>query len=313
MARSHTRSRGSRARNDRMTPDRLWTVLKEAFAGWWNDDVPRMGAALAFYTLFALAPILIVAIAVGGMAFGPEAVRGEIVGQIEGLVGRDGAQAVQGMLEGAARSSSSIPATIIGVITFFLGATGAFLELQADLDTIWRVKPRSRGNFLRDLLKQRMISFGLVLGFAFLLLTSLVVSAALAAVHTYMGNAFPGVAVLWEAVNVVVSLGVITLLFAMIYKVLPDVKLAWVDVWVGALVTAALFTVGKFLIGLYLGTSSFASTYGAAGSVIVVLVWVYYSSQIILLGAEFTRAYVEQFGPRPPPVEFATTDPDPKK
>ena len=296
-----------------MTPDRLWTVLKEAFAGWWNDNVPRMGAALAYYTLFALAPILIVAIAVAGMAFGPEAVRGEIVGQIEGLVGRDGAQAVQAMLEGAAKSSSSIPATIIGVITSFLGATGAFLELQADLDAIWRVKPRSRGNFLRDLLIQRMISFGLVLGFAFLLLTSLVVSAALAAVHTYMGDAFPGVAVLWEAVNVVVSLGVITLLFAMIYKVLPDVKLAWVDVWVGALVTAGLFTVGKFLIGLYLGTSSFASTYGAAGSVIVVLVWVYYSSQIILLGAEFTRAYVEQFGPRPPPVEFATKDPDPKK
>jgi membrane protein len=296
-----------------MTPDRLWTVLKEAFAGSWNDNVPRMGAALAYYTLFALAPILIVAIAVAGMAFGPEAVRGEIVGQIEGLVGRDGAQAVQAMLEGAAKSSSSIPATIIGVITSFLGATGAFLELQAALDTIWRVKPRSRGNFLRELLMQRMISFGLVLGFAFLLLTSLVVSAALAAVHTYMGNAFAGVAVLWEAVNVVVSLGVITLLFAMIYKVLPDVKLAWVDVWVGALVTAGLFTVGKFLIGLYLGTSSFASTYGAAGSVIVVLVWVYYSTQIILLGAEFTRAYVEQFGPRPPPVEFATKDPDPKK
>jgi membrane protein len=296
-----------------MTPDRLWTVLKEACAGSWNDNVPRMGAALAYYTLFALAPILIVAIAVAGMAFGPEAVRGEIVGQIEGLVGRDGAQAVQAMLEGAAKSSSSIPATIIGVITSFLGATGAFLELQADLDAIWRVKPRSRGNFLRELLMQRMISFGLVLGFAFLLLTSLVVSAALAAVHTYMGNAFPGVAVLWEAVNVVVSLGVITLLFAMIYKVLPDVKLAWVDVWVGALVTAGLFTVGKFLIGLYLGTSSFASTYGAAGSVIVVLVWVYYSTQIILLGAEFTRAYVEQFGPRPPPVEFATKDPDPKK
>ncbi len=313
MARSHTRSRGSRAQNDLIAPDRLWTVLKEAFAGWWSDNVPRMGAALAYYTLIALAPILIVAIAVGGMVFGPEAVRGEIVGQIEGLVGRDGALAVQAMLEGAAKSSSSIPATIIGVITFFVGATGAFLELQTDLDSIWRVKPRSRGNFLRDLVIQRMISFGLVLGFAFLLLTSLVVSAALAAMHTYIGNTFPGVALLWATVNAVVSLGVITLLFAMIYKVLPDVKLAWVDVWVGALVTAVLFTAGKFLIGLYLGTSSFASTYGAAGSVIVVLVWVYYSSQIILLGAEFTRAYVAQFGPRPPPVEFAVEDPDPKK
>jgi membrane protein len=283
----------------------LWKVLKAAVAGWWNDNVPRMGAALAYYTLFSLAPILVVAIAVAGLAFGPEAVRGEIVGQIEGLLGRDGAQAVQAMLEGAAKSSSSIPATVIGVITFFLGATGAFLELQTDLDTIWRVKPKSRGNFLRDLVIQRLISFGLVLGFAFLLLTSLVVSAALAALHTYMGNAFPGVTVAWEAVNVVVSLGVITLLFAMIYKVLPDVKLAWSDVWVGALVTAGLFTIGKSLIGLYIGTSAFASTYGAAGSVIVILVWVYYTSQIILLGAEFTRVYVEQFGKRPPPVEFA--------
>jgi membrane protein len=295
-----------------MTPDRLWTVLKAAFTGWLDDNVSRMGAALAYYTLFALAPVLIVAIAVGGMAFGPEAVRGEIVAQIEGLVGHAGAQAVQAILEGAANSSSSIPVTIIGVITFFLGATSAFLELQDNLDAIWRVKPRSRGNFLRDLVTQRIISFGLVLGFAFLLLTSLVVSAALAAVHTYVGKAFPGVASLWAGGYMVMSLGVTTLLFAMIYKVLPDVKLAWTDVWVGALVTAGLFTVGKFLIGLYLGTSSFASAYGAAGSVIVVLVWVYYSSQIVLFGAEFTRAWVERFGPRPPPVEFATKDSNPQ-
>jgi membrane protein len=306
MARAQKPARTGRPGKAVLTSDRLWAVLEAAFASWWNDNVPRMGAALAYYTLFSLAPILIVAIAIAGLAFGPEAVRGEIVGQIEGLVGREGALAVQAMLEGAAKPSSSVPATIIGVITFFLGATGAFLELQNDLDTIWRVKPRSRGSFLKDLLMQRFISFGLVLGFAFLLLTSLVVSAALAALHTYMGNAFPGVAVLWEALNAIVSLIVITLLFAMIYKVLPDVKLAWSDVWVGALVTAGLFTIGKFLIGLYIGTSAFASTYGAAASVIVVLVWVYYSSQIILLGAEFTRAYVEQFGPRPPPMEFAT-------
>jgi membrane protein len=312
MPRENTTVRGRHPRSNRIAPERLGAVLKQALVGWWSDNVPRMGAALAYYTLFSLAPILIVAIAVAGLAFGQEAVRGQIVGQIQGLVGRDGALAVQAMLEGAAKPSSSVPATVIGIITFFLGATGAFLELQADLDAIWRVKPKSRGNFLKDLVMQRLISFGLVLGFAFLLLTSLVVSAVLAAAHTYMGNAFPGVAVLWEAVNVVVSLAVITLLFAMIYKILPDVKLAWSDVWVGALVTAGLFTIGKFLIGLYIGTSAFGSTYGAAGSVIVVLVWVYYSSQIILLGAEFTRAYVEQFGPRPPPVEFATKDPKPK-
>ena len=295
-----------RAPNEPVTAERLWTVLKQAVAGWWEDNVPRMGAALAYYTLFSLAPILVVAIAIAGLAFGQEAVRGEIVGQIDGLVGHQGAQAVQGMLEGAARPSSSIPATIIGIITFFLGATGAFLELQTDLDAIWRVKPKQSGSFFQALLKQRLISFGLVLGFAYLLLTSLVVSAALAALSTYMGNAFPGVAVLWEALDVVVSLAVITALFAMIYKVLPDVKLAWRDVWVGGLVTAGLFTIGKFLIGLYIGTSALSSTYGAAGSVIVVLVWVYYSSQIILLGAEFTREYVKRFGRKPPPEEFAT-------
>ncbi|MFL5401629.1 MAG: YihY/virulence factor BrkB family protein [Gemmatimonadales bacterium] len=286
----------------------IGSVFRAALAGWWNDNVPRMGAALAYYTLFSLAPILVVAIAVAGLAFGPDAVRGEIVSQIQGLVGHEGAIAVQAMLEGAAKPSASIPATIIGVITFFLGATGAFLELQTDLDTIWRVKPKESTSFLKALLKQRLISFGLVLGLAFLLLTSLVVSAGLAALHTYMGNAFPGEALLWEAVNVVVSLTVVSALFAMIYKVLPDVKLAWSDVLVGGLVTAGFFTIGKLLIGLYIGTSAFSSTYGAAGSVIVVLVWVYYSAQIILLGAEFTREYVKKFGRKPPPEEFATRD-----
>ncbi len=291
-----------------MTAADLWGVLKRAFAGWWNDNVPRMGAALAYYTLLSLAPILIVAIAVAGLVFGAEAVRGEIVGQIDGLVGHEGALAVQAMLEGAARPSSSIPATIVGVITFFLGATGAFLELQTDLDAIWRVKPKESTSFFKALLKQRLISFGLVLGFSFILLTSLVVSAALAALHTYMGNTFPGVGVLWEALNVVVSLGVITLLFALVYKVLPDVKLAWGDVWIAGLVTAGLFTSGKLLIGLYLGTTSIASTYGAAGSVIVILVWVYYSAQVVLLGAEFTKEYVAVYGRRPAPETFATTD-----
>jgi membrane protein len=296
-----------------MSSRALGTVLKAAIAGWWNDNVPHLGAALSYYTLFALAPILIVAISIAGLAFGAEAVRGEIVDQIDGLVGRDGARAVQAMLEGAAQPSSSVPATIIGVITFFLGATGAFLELQTALNTIWRVTPKVSGSWFRALVKQRLISFALVVGVGFLLLTSLVVSAGLAALDKYMGHAYPAATVLWQAVNVVVSLGVITLLFAMIFKVLPDVQLAWGDVWVGALVTAGLFTLGKSLIGLYLGTSDVASTYGAAGSVVVLLVWVYYSAQIILLGAEFTREYVKQFGRRPPPSEFAKKDPNPLK
>jgi len=288
-----------------MTLRGLWRVLKRALTGWWNDNVPHLGAALSYYTLFSLAPILIVAIAIAGMVFGQEAVRGEIVHQIDDLVGREGGLAVQAMLQGAAKPSSSIPATIIGIITFFIGATGAFLELQTALNTIWRVKPKNSRSWLRVLLMQRLISFGLVVGVGFLLLTSLLVSAGLAALYRYMGDTYPAVAVLWEALNVIVSLGVITLLFAMIYKVLPDVKLAWSDVWVGGLVTAGLFTVGKSLIGLYLGTSGFSSSYGAAGSVVVLLVWVYYSSQIILLGAEFTREYVAEFGRRPPPEDFA--------
>lgn len=288
-----------------MTLSALGTVLGRAVAGWWNDNVPHLGAALSYYTLFSLAPILIVAIAIAGLAFGAEAVRGEIVQQIDGLVGHEGGLAVQAMLQGAAKPSSSIPATIVGVITFFLGATGAFLELQTALNTIWRVKPKSDASWYRVLLMQRMISFALVVGVGFLLLTSLLVSAGLAALDRYMGTNYPGVAVLWEAVNVIVSLGVITLLFAMVYKVLPDVELAWSDVWVGGLVTAGLFTIGKSLIGLYLGTSGFSSSYGAAGSVVVLLVWVYYSSQIILLGAEFTREWVKEFGRRPQPAEFA--------
>lgn len=294
-----------------MTLSGLGTVLKRALTGWWNDNVPHLGAALSYYTLFSLAPILVVAIAIGGLVFGAEAVRGEIVGQIQALVGREGALAVQAMLEGAAKPSSSVPATILGIITFFLGATGAFLELQTALNAIWRVKPKASTTFLRALVTDRLISFGLVVGVGFLLLTSLLVSAGLTALHTYMGETFPGGTVLWEAVNVIVSLAVISILFAMVYKVLPDVELGWSDVWVGGLVTAGLFTMGKLVIGLYLGTSAFASSYGAAGSVIVLLVWVYYSAQIILLGAEFTREYVKEFGRRPPPSEFATRDPAP--
>ena len=294
-----------------MTAAGLWTVLKRAFAGWWGDNVPHLGAALSYYTLFSMAPILVVAMAIAGLVFGAEAVRGEIVGQIDGLVGHEGAVALQAMLEGAAKPSSSLPATIIGVITFFLGATGAFLELQTALNAIWRVKPKASGSFLRALIIDRLTSFGLVVGVGFLMLTSLLVSAGLAALHTYMGETFPGSAALWEGVNVIISLAVISILFAMVYKLLPDVELAWSDVWVGGLVTAGFFTVGKFLIGLYLGTSTLASSYGAAGSVIVLLVWVYYSAQVVLLGAEFTREYVKEFGRRPPPSEFATKDPAP--
>ncbi len=293
-----------------LTPSSLWWVLKHALMGWWTDNVPRLGASLAYYTLFALAPILVVAISVAGLVFGADAVRGEVVGQIQGLVGRQGAEAVQSMIQGAAHRSASRLATVIGLVTAFLGATGAFIELQTALNAIWRVQPRP-GVSVLAFLKQRLISFGLVVGVGFLLLVSLIVSAALAAFNRYLGSLFPALTALWDASNVLVSLGVVTLLFAMVYQVLPDVRLRWRDVWVGALVTAGFFSIGKQVIGLYLGTSTLASTYGAAGSVVVLLVWVYYSSQVVLLGAEFTRFYVERFGGEPPPLKYAVKGPPP--
>ena len=290
----------------------LLSIAKRALAGWWNDNVPRLGASLSFYTLFAMAPVLVVSIAIAGLAFGEEAVRGEVVTQMRGLVGEEGARAVQTMLQAASKERESRIATVLGLFTLFIGATGAFLELQTAINGIWRVKPKEGGHWLKELVMQRLISFGLVIGVGFLLLVSLLVSAALAALHRYMGVTFPGLAELWQAANVLVSFGIITVLFAMIYRILPDRDLAWRDVWVGAMVTAGLFSIGKFAIGLYLGTSGLASTYGAAGSVVVLLLWVYYSSQVVLLGAEFTRAWVEYEGGRPRPMQHAAPDPAPE-
>ncbi len=293
-----------------MARDLAW-VFGRALSGWWNDNVPRLGASLAYYTLFALAPIIIVAITVAGFVFGTETVQREVTDQIGGLVGDQGARAVNAMVDASTKRGGNGLATAIGLITFFLGATGAFLELQTALNGIWRVKPKPDAG-IKDMLLQRLLSFGLVIGVGFVLLVSLLVSAALSALNRYLGAIVPEIAVVWQGVNAVVSLGVVTLLFAMIYQFLPDVDLRWRDVWVGGLVTAGLFTIGKFLIGFYLGTSGVATSYGAAGSVVVLLVWVYYSSQIVLLGAEFTKAYVERFGGRPKPLDHATKDPAPE-
>jgi membrane protein len=290
----------------------LWDISKRAVLAWWNDNVSRLGASISYYTLFSLAPMLVIAIAIAGFVFGAEAARGEIVGQIQGLVGRDGARAVQAMLQGVSQHrSSGVVATIVGIVTLVLGATGVFLELQTAINGIWRVKPKPSAGIM-GVLRQRLISFGLVVGVGFVLLVSLLVSAALSALGKFLGAYVPGYAVLGQALNVVLSLAVITLLFAMIYKVLPDVELAWRDVWVGGLVTAGLFSIGKLVIGLYLGTSGTTSTYGAAASVIVLLLWVYYSSQIVLLGAEFTRFYVERCGGAPQPMAHATKNDHPE-
>jgi membrane protein len=286
----------------------LVRMFADALGAWWNDNAPRLGASLAYYTLFAIAPVLLVAIAIAGFVFGEEAVRGEIVGQLDELVGQQGALAVQNLLEGASQHRSGLLATIVGAITFVLAATGAFLELQTALNTIWRVKANPELNF-RAYVMDRVRSFGLVIAIGFLLVVSLAVSAALAALGSWLGRRAPALPWLWSSLDLIVSVVGITALFAILYRFLPDVRLRWGDVTVGAFVTALLFTVGKFAIGFYLGHSSMASSYGATGSILVLLVWVYYSSQIVLLGAEFTRIYTRREGRRPKPEAFAEREP----
>ena len=288
-----------------LLPRLLWNAIQ----GWSKDDVPRLGASLAYYTLFAVSPILLIAIAIAGAVYGPDAVRGQIVNEIGGLIGRDGAQAIQSILQGAHRNPTVTLAVIIGSATLIIAASGAFLELQHAINTIFRVKTDPKKSGLKRLILSRLRSFGLVVSIGFLLLVSLLVSAALTALSSRIERAVVGGPVLLQVINVVVSLAVMTLLFGLIYRLLPDVRLAWRNVWIGAFVTSILFSIGKFLIGLYLGHSTVSSSYGAAGSIVVLLVWVYYSAQIILLGAEFTRVYAEyREGRAPPPNNLARRD-----
>jgi membrane protein len=271
-------------------------LIKESVNAWADDYASSMGAALAYYTLFSMAPLLIIVIAGAGLVFGQEAARGEIVAQIQGLIGREGAIAVQGLLKSVSEPTQGIIASVVSIITLMIGATTVFSELQSDLNRIWRVPAPPKESGIWTLLRTRLLSFGLVLGLCFLLLVSLVVGAAIAALGTWWDGFFEG----WEAVlyslNFSISYASTTLLFAMIYKFMPRARIAWRDVWVGAAVTALLFEIGKLLIGLYLGKSSVASGFGAAGSLVVLLVWVYFSAQIFLLGAEFTWVYSHMYG-----------------
>jgi membrane protein len=267
-----------------------------------------MGAALAYYTLFSLAPFLIVVIAVAGLVFGAEAARGEIVAQLRGLIGEEGAVAVQGLLMSASRPATSILAGIIGVLTLLLGATSVFGELQSALDRIWRSPALQQTSGFRDLLRGRLLSFGMIVTIGFLLLVSLVASAALSAFGTWSGEFLPGWEVVLQAVNLVVSFAMTTVLFAMVYRILPRVHVGWEDVWVGATVTAFLFSLGKSAIGLYLGKAGVTSGFGAAGSLVVLLVWVYYSAQIFLLGAEFTWVFAHRHGSRAGAAQGAAPD-----
>lgn len=279
-------------------------LLRETFTEWNEDKASRLAAALAYYTVFSLAPMLIIAIAIAGAVFGEEAARGEIVTQIQGLVGRDGAKFIETAIEGASKPRAGTIASLISVAVLLFGASGLFAQLQDSLNTIWEVQPKP-GRGLIGILRDRFLSFTMVLGVGFLLLVSLVLSAGLSGVVNFLGSLLPGIGALLQLANFLLSFAVTTLLFGLIYKVLPDVKIAWSDVWSGAIVTSLLFSIGRFALGLYLGNSSFGSTYGAAGSVVIILVWVYYAAQILFFGAEFTQVYARRYGSRIVPAKNA--------
>ena len=274
-----------------------WTLLKEAFEKWSADKAPRLGAALSYYTVFSLVPLLVLTISIAGLVFGTEAAQEAIMTQIESLVGPQSAAAIKQMLEIAQRPSSGALASAIAVVTLLLGASGVFAQLQDALNTVWGVEPKA-GRGLWGTIKDRLFSLMAVLGTGFLLLVSLVLSAALAAFGKMFQGRLPGHEGLLHLADLAISFGVITLLFAMMFKLLPDAKIAWRDVWIGAGLTSVLFTVGKFAIGMYLGKADVGSAYGAAGSLVILLVWVYYSSQILLYGAEFTSVYANRYGSR---------------
>ena len=282
----------------------IWQLLSATYTKWTEDHAQRLGAALAFYTVFSLAPLLLIVIAIAGLVFGQEAAEGQIIGQIQGLVGEESAKAIQGMLEHARQPSTGLIAAGLALGTLLFGATSVFAQLQDALNTIWGVETKP-GLGIIQTLKDRFISFMAVLGSGFLLLVSLVLSAGLAAVGHRLEVLLPASEAILQAINFLISFVVITLLFAMIYKLIPDVSNSWQDVWVGAGMTSLLFTIGKFLIGLYLGKSDVGLAYGAAGSLIVVLLWVYYASQIFLFGAEFTAVYAASHGSRLNPSENA--------
>jgi membrane protein len=278
----------------------IGALLKETGKAWIDDNAPRLGASLAFYTLLSLAPILIVVVAIAALAFGQKAAQGQLIWEIRDLVGTEGARAIQDLIQSAYKPATGTMATVLGVLTLVLGASAVVVDLRDALNTIWHV-PAAPFSGLRSFLrlaKERFYLFGLTLGVGFLLLVSLALNAAIAALGSLFGLLLPVSESVLHLAVFLISFLVITFLFAAIYKCLPDVRLKWSDVIVGACFTSLLFTIGKQIIGIYLGKASFGSTYGAAGSLVIVLVWVYYSSQLFFFGAEFTKIYTETFGSR---------------
>jgi membrane protein len=273
----------------------VWPLIKQSASAWVEDKAPSKGAALAYYTTFSMAPLLLIVISVAGLAFGEEAARGEILSELRGMLGDDGAHAVQGLIESVNKPVKSTLATIGSLAALLIGATTVFAELENSLNDIWRA-PKARSGGVWGFLRARVLSLGLILGFGFLLLVSLVASAALAALGRWWGPMLGPWEVVASTLNFLLSFGIVTAAFAMIYKFIPQVSIQWRDVGVGALVTALLFTIGKTLIGLYIGKSGVASGFGAAASLVVLLLWVYYSAMIFLMGAEFTSTYAHTLG-----------------
>ncbi|MHC5857900.1 YihY/virulence factor BrkB family protein [Nostoc sp.] len=282
----------------------IWKLLQETFKEWSEDKASRLAAALAYYTIFSIAPLLIIVIAIAGAVYGEEAARGQIVGQIQGLIGPDGAKFLETAIQNANKPQTGTIASIISVVVLILGATGLFTELQDAMNTIWEVKPKP-GRGVTNMIRLRFLSFAMVIGIGFLLLVSLVISTALAALVTYFSNLLPGVDFIWQILNFILSFAITTFLFGLIFKVLPDVKIAWSDVLVGAILTSFLFSIGRFLLGQYLGNGSFGSAYGAAGSLVVILAWVNYAAQILFFGAEFTQVYARRYGSGITPTKHA--------
>lgn len=279
-------------------------LLKETFEEWKDDDALQWGAALAYYSIFSIAPLLLITISVASLVFGRAAVEGRLIDEIGGVVGPQAAEAIQTMVANASATGSGVWGTILGVALMLLGASGAFAHLQKSLNHLWNVEPKADAGW-RLLVRQRLAALGMVLVVALLLLTALVLSAAISALGSYADQILPMPAWALGLIDLVVSLAVITLLFAAIYKVLPDVEIEWREVWVGAAMTALLFVVGKLAIGLYLGRSGVASSYGAAGSLVVLLVWIFYSSQLVFFGAEFTQVWARRRGRRIEPSAWA--------
>jgi membrane protein len=273
-----------------------WQLSKDAVAAWVDDYAPSMGAALSYYSLFSMAPLLLIVTSIAGLVFDREAARGEVFGQLRGLLGDASAAAIEAALTSLSKPSHGIASTVIGLVVLLIGATSVFGELQNALDRIWRAPARDRSRGVWGLVRSRLLSFGMILGIAFLLMVSLVLSAAISALGKWWSGFFADWEVLLQVVNVLVGFGMTTVVFAMIYKIMPRVDVRWHDVWLGAATTSLLFNIGRFLIGLYIGKSGIASGFGAAGSIAVILIWVYYSSQIFLLGAEFTWVYAKRFG-----------------